>query len=241
MYRIGICDDDVKIAEWLERMITERYETEICRFTVKEIVDEIGTGKEKEFPDILILDIVLGNQNGIAIAKKIQRMNARVQIIFITGYIDYVSDVFEAQPAYLLLKPIQKEKLYAAVEKALTELKEINRQVLELTMREKVLRIPYSEILYVESDGRYLFIHQILQTDRVTMKLSELLPLLPECFLRCHQSYVINMEQIKKFSGKTVELQNGVVLPVSRSRYQKVKEIMLHYFEGRMQEGMSDL
>ncbi|MDD7177354.1 MAG: LytTR family DNA-binding domain-containing protein [Lachnospiraceae bacterium] len=241
MYRVGVCDDDAQISEWLERQIIARYEVEIHKYTVKELKEKMNEGKEEEFPDILFLDVVLERQNGIDLAKSIQSMYYQVQVIFMTGYIDYVSDVFEAQPVYLLLKPIQKEKLYAAIEKAISVLKEEKQQILDLTMKGKVLRIPYKNILYVESDGRYLYIHQNAQTERVTMKLSELIQLLPESFLRCHQSYLINMEWVKKFSGKTVELQNGAVLPVSRSKYQKVKETVLHYFADRMQERSLDI
>lgn len=239
MYRIGICDDDEKISEWLGRKIAERYSVEIDRFTVDELKEEIEA--DRALPDILFLDILLGNQNGIALAKSIQKRDSHLQIVFITGYVDYISDVFEAQPIYLLLKPIREDKLYSAMEKALEGLEAARQQVLELRLHEKLLRIPFRDIIYVESDGRYLYIHQTAQTERVTMKLSEMLRSLPSSFLRCHQSYVINMDQVKKFSGKTVELQNGDILPVSRSRYQKVKETVLHYYAGRMQERMENL
>lgn len=240
MYQIGICEDEEKIAEWLERVIAERYEADIRRCTPQELLKKAQEGPSG-YPDILILDIKLGEQNGIELAKRIQEVNSQVQIIFITGYTEYVSDVFETRPVYLLLKPLQEEKLYAALEKAIAELISIGQQVLELAMRERILRLPYQEIQYVESDGRYLYIHQNYRTDRVTMKLSELMKLLPESFLCCHQSYVVNMDKILKFSGKEIELQNGVVMPVSRSRYQKVKDTILHYFANRMQERMCDL
>lgn len=240
MYRIGICEDEEKIAEWLERVIAKRYEADIRRYESQELMK---TAEEEPcgYPDILILDIKLGEQNGIELAKRIQEVNRQVQIIFITGYTEYVSDVFETRPIYLLLKPIQEEKLYAALEKAIAELMRTGEQTLHLTIGDKILRIPYRKIEYVESDGRYLYIHQNSQTDRVTMKLSELMKLLPECFLRCHQSYVVNMERILKFSGKEIELQNGVAMPVSRSRYPKVRDTILHYFANRMQKEMENL
>lgn len=240
MHQIGICEDEEKIAEWLERVIAERYEADIRRCAPQELLKKAEEGPSG-YPDILILDIKLGEQNGIELAKRIQEVNSQVQIIFITGYTEYVSDVFETRPVYLLLKPLQEEKLYAALEKAIAELISIGQQVLELAMGERILRLPYQEIQYVESDGRYLYIHHNYRTDRVTMKLSELMKLLPESFLRCHQSYVVNMDKILKFSGKEIELQNGVVMPVSRSRYQKVKDTILHYFANRMQERMCDL
>lgn len=80
------------------------------------------------------------------------------------------------------------------------------------------------DIQYVESERRVVLEHTDCDEIAVNMKLNEMEGMLPESFLRVHQSYLVNMNQVSTFSAQGVLLRCGLDLPVSRSRYRDAKE-----------------
>lgn len=79
----------------------------------------------------------------------------------------------------------------------------------------------------MESSRRNLTIYEAGESSRVLMKLSDMEKLLPEYFLRCHQSYLVNMDRIRKFTLDGIVLIDGRVIPVSRARYTETKDKFL--------------
>ena len=92
-----------------------------------------------------------------------------------------------------------------------------------------IARVRAEDIWYVESERRVLTVHSREEDIRVNMKLSDLEERLPEFFVRVHQSYLVNMKQIRVFSAKGVELADRRIIPVSRPRYAKAKDIFLQF------------
>ena len=64
----------------------------------------------------------MGAMDGVTMARKLRQDNQTVQIIFITGYADYISDGYEVDALHYLMKPIQEEKLFAVLDRAVTKL-----------------------------------------------------------------------------------------------------------------------
>ena len=105
---IGIVEDDVHYLELLQKKINDYKDEEDqirCYFNVQSFNDELVSQK-LEF-DILLLDIELGNENGIDLALMVNEVTPYTQIIYITAYMQYVSDVYQSKHTYF----IDKEKL----------------------------------------------------------------------------------------------------------------------------------
>lgn len=230
MYHIGICERETQTANRLEQMLQDKYMVKTYQYSSnEELFDEVEEGNI--WADIIIMDVNWEKKRGIEIAKELQTIDSGIPIIFSSNDLsEDISDIFEAEPTYLLLKPVQEEKLYAAVDKALKKIDDSRQETMEIHNGRKILRIRYKDIVYLESDRRYLIIHQKKREDRIMMKMSELLEILPDCFLRCHQSYTVNMNEIAKITQKMVIMQNGVHVPISRSKYQYTKEQVIEYF-----------
>lgn len=179
--------------------------------------------------DILLIDIK-DVQEHICVVREIQKRDSHIKIIFIIENAEDVSDVFEAEPTYLLLKPFSMGKLYRAMDKAVGKLQEEEKQILRLYFKERVICIPYQEILYVESDLRYLIIHRKNGTDRILMKMSEMMERLPKYFIRCHQSYVVNMHRIVKLERNGIVIEDGSHIAVSRRRFQETKSAVEDFY-----------
>ncbi|MBL0068290.1 MAG: response regulator transcription factor [Chitinophagaceae bacterium] len=198
-------------------------------------------------PQIVFLDIEMPRMNGFETLRKLEPVN--FEVIFVTAFGKYAVQAFEHHAAGYVTKPVQAEKLQAAVKAAAVriEQKNVNKHLFSLleqssrdTAPEKIplsttnglVFVKISEIMYCESSGNYT--NFILQDDKkivVSRQLGEYEKLLPENnFTRIHDKYIINLSFIKEYikgSGGEVILENGKELPVASRR----KEDFLSRFE----------
>ena len=89
----------------------------------------------------------MGAMDGVTMARKLRQDNQTVQIIFITGYADYISDGYEVDALHYLMKPIQEEKLFAVLDRAVTKLIK-NEKVLNIISQGEMIRLPICQINY---------------------------------------------------------------------------------------------
>ena len=77
--------------------------------------------EDKDF-DVLLLDIEMAAMDGVTMAKKVRRENETVQIVFITGYSDYIAEGYEVEALHYLMKPVHEEKLFQVLDRAMEKL-----------------------------------------------------------------------------------------------------------------------
>ena len=132
-----------------------------------------------------------------------------MKIIYISGYAEYAEKIFETNPKYFLIKPITKKKLEKAINKSLEDLKE-NREKNELFLgnENKMVRLVLQDILYFESNKRIINIHNVEDRTSIYMKLGDLEEKLPYYFVRCHQSYIVNLKNVEKMQNNSFLLKN---------------------------------
>ena len=198
-------------------------------------------------PQLLFLDVEMPHMNGFETLKQLEPIN--FEVIFVTAFGKYAVEAFEHHAAGYLTKPVNTEKLVAAVNAASRriEQKSINKNLfslLEQNSRQSTPdKIPLSttnglvfvkiaDIMYCESSGNYT--HFFLCDDKkiiVSRQLGEYEKLLPENnFTRVHDKYIINLNYIKEYikgSGGELVLENGKEIPVATRR----KEDFLARFE----------
>lgn len=103
--------------------------------------------------DIAVLDILLGQDDGITVAKRIFPSATQTQVIFITGYVEYCSSVYETEHIYFLLKPIQEATFRRAMEKAVQALEYAKKSALLVKTKTAVQRVPFASIRYLRAKG----------------------------------------------------------------------------------------
>ena len=120
-YRIAICDDSQHDAEYVLSLLTNwanknqiAIQTE-CFPSAESFLFHYAEDKTY---DILLLDIEMGKMDGVTMAREIRRDNQTVQIVFITGYSDYISEGYEVAALHYLMKPVNEQKLYAVLDRA---------------------------------------------------------------------------------------------------------------------------
>ena len=241
-----IIDDEAKNIKLLQNML-QMY----CPL-VKVLATDTEAKKgllliEELKPQLVFLDVEMPHLNGFDLLKKLEPVN--FETIFVTAYSHYAVEAFEHHATGYITKPINTEKLIAAVNTAIKRIEEknINKNLFSLLEKNTHAaapdKIPLStsnglvfvklaDILYCESSGNYTnFYLNDGKKIMVSRQLGEYEKLLPETnFTRIHDKYIINLSFIKEYikgSGGDVVLENGKELPVASRR----KEEFLARFE----------
>ena len=186
--------------------------------------------EDKEW-DILLLDIEMGNMDGVSLAKKIRQDNNSVQIVFITGFADYISEGYEVSALHYLMKPVSQDKLFAVLDRAVSALQKSERALL-LPVDGEMLRLPVSQVQYVEAFSHNVLVITKADTIQVKMPISEIERMLGEGFVRCHRSYLVGLKHIARLSKTEVILDNSKALPLSRSAAPLVHKAFISYYAG---------
>ena len=176
--------------------------------------------------DILLLDIEMGAMDGVTMAKQLRKSNDTVQIIFITGYSDYISEGYEVAALHNLMKPVKEEKLWAVLDRAAGKIAK-NEKVLHFSLGGEMVRIPVYRIRYADVFGNYVTIHS--QSDvTVKMSLGELEKQLDDRFYRVGRSVLVNLTQISRVTKGEIRLSDGTALPLPRGAYDGVNRAIIN-------------
>ncbi len=190
---------------------------------------------QKHSIDLIFLDVQMPAMNGIAFAKKIA--NPSTMIIFTTAHAEYAWQGFELNAIDFLLKPIQQKRFEQASQKAKEYFEFLHQRTTQMNnalyvrAEYSLVKIPFVDILYLETMDDYIKIHQLGKPPLLTLmsmkKVLEKLP--PEDFVRIHRSYIIPLNKIESVRAKSVFL--GVTeLPIGTS-YEK------EFFQAYMKQG----
>lgn len=176
--------------------------------------------------DILLLDIEMGAMDGVTMARQLRKSNDTVQIIFITGYSDYISEGYEVAALHYLMKPVKEEKLWAVLDRAAGKIAK-NEKVLHFSLGGEMVRIPVYRIRYADVFGNYVTIHA--QSDvTVKMTLGELEKQLDDRFYRVGRSVLVNLTQISRVTKGEIRLSDGTALPLPRGAYDGVNRAIIN-------------
>ena len=105
--------------------------------------------------DILLLDIEMGAMDGVTMAKQLRKSNDTIQIVFITGYSDYISEGYEVAALHYLMKPVKEEKLRSVLDRAVEKISK-NEKVLVFEISGEMVRVPICQIRYADVQGNYV-------------------------------------------------------------------------------------
>lgn len=227
---ILVCDDDLSIANSIAEYIKNKFKHEV--FVSMSRNDTLNTIHSENI-DLLIIDIVLKDDNGIFLAEDIQKIQPAIKIIFITGYGNvYYENIYEhITPQGFLEKPIQYNILNFFIKQAENEYKKKTAK-LKISYDFKEYLIAIDDILYIQSSKRVCEIITNDKTYRCYKKLSDFPKELPEYFARCHQSYIVNANYIASFQSGQFTLTNGTIIPISDSYAKDAKNLYLMNFGG---------
>ena len=227
-YRIAICDDRQEDREYV-RQLTARWaqqrgnQVEMTEFCSAE--QFLFYCPQPDF-DLLLLDIEMGEMDGVSLAKQVRRTNELMQIVFITGYSDYITEGYEVAALHYLMKPVKEEKLFVVLDRAVERLHK-NTKVLTLETSEEMVRVPLYQVSALEVQRNYVTVHA-RQDYTVKKSLSELMEQLDERFFRVGRSAVVNLNDISRVTRSDIYLTDGRSIPLPRGAYDKLNRAIIH-------------
>ena len=228
-YKIAICDDCDVDRQYILNMVTlwgERsgYIVHVDLFSSAE--NFLFHYAEEGDYDILLLDIEMGTMDGVTMAIRLRKENDTVQIVFITGYSDYILEGYEVAALHYLMKPVKEEKLCAVLDRAAQKLAK-NEKVLNFEIGGEMIRVPIYQIRYADVFGNYVTIHASSDVT-IKMTLSDLEKQLDERFYRAGRSCIVNLSQISRVTKAEIKLSDGTAIPLPRGAYDGINRAIIN-------------
>ena len=225
MLRIAICDDSKVDVEQLEAALSALWGYQIdydVYFSAAELLKY--TLKHKENYHLYIFDIEMPDMTGLELAKEIRQGGSKALFVFLTGYSQYVMDVFDVYTFAYIQKPVTIEKLEQVLSRVVHYLEMVKHDFV-FHFRRNQFRVSCGDILYIEKKGRQAVIHTITENFKTNMTVSEIWKQLDSrVFIHIHVSYIVNMEHLRSIEGDEAVMDNGERLLVARAHMQGLKE-----------------
>lgn len=230
MIHVAICDDNIADLERLRDMLLKsRNNLQIVSYDNGEaLIKELKTGSISF--SLYYLDIYMDGINGVETAQQIRAIDQRGIIIFVSTSEDFYRAAYDVFAFNYLLKPLQSTAFNTVLENALIQLKQEQECIIRFTYRGREYCLHESEILYISSENHNVIFHMTNnETYLYYGKLENLLPQLRHnLFVRCHQSFVVNLSKVMSLDIGNFRLGN-LLIPVSRRYGNEVKKRYQEY------------
>lgn len=177
--------------------------------------------------------------NALEISSRITDMNPKYRFVLICNTYGDIEELFHNGVSYYLNSPYTKESMDRCVVNMKKYHNDQKGQILTLKTKKGTEALNVPDIRYVMSDKRKVVFYMDDEREAsYYYKLDEVAELLGESFLRCHQSFIVNMKRIKLFVEDGLLLENDDFVPVSRKKYYSSKREYLSYITGnRIEQG----
>lgn len=230
--RLAICDDNNFERELLHTLLQQYFsETSVrCEFTLYDRGTTLyyDVLEDMEF-DIIFLDLFMGDSFGMRIAQKLRDISYQGKIIFCTVSADYALESYQVYASGYILKPYSLDDIRRTLDRFLPEYQCDSYQVRQ---KSRIVYIPLNEIMYVESDNTKCILHRTEErTYNMYKKLGQIEAELNDPrFLRCHQSFLVNMNFILE-ANDVFRLRNGEEILIRKKSKKEIQQRFLEYKE----------
>ena len=234
--KIAVCEDNAEdrmlICGYIHDYMTRHsYEAEIIPFTN-------GEALLKAFPSesfqLLFLDIYLPGISGIETAKKIREMDQHCKLMFITTSPDFMAESFTVQTSDYVIKPIKRENMDRTMTVFYDALERSSRKIEVPIGRGGNVGIALSKIEYIEAFGKLTVFSMHESVVETQLTISEVEDMLGgEPFLRCHRSYIVNMNHVKDIYDDSFQMKNGASVPLPIRNRRELKLTVTGFLAGR--------
>ncbi len=235
MMHVAVCDDDQEQLELIGNLIrnAEHADQLNVSFYVnggKLLTDIIR--KTQKF-DVLILDIELNEESGLALANKVLDEAPSSKIIFVSAHQHYFQDVYFITHTAFVAKPIKDVYFYHALERACAEIDADQQETIVVTSNrtKHVLRV--RELEYLEQQYKLRVVTWQGEEYFCSETLDSALGRLEQGYLlRIHRSYAVNILLVKEIGAGVVKMRSGAEIPIAKGAK---KELLLRVYGNTLQ------
>ena len=231
MIRVAVCDDDRRYAGYERELVLtwaglRGHDVHVDIFPSAEtFLSRYETHRDY---DILLLDVEMDGMDGVTLARAIRRCrgDASPQIVFVTGYTDYIADGYDVEALHYLVKPVDETKMAAVLDRAAQRIAGRER-CLNLQCADGIIRIPIHQVRYIDvAQKNYATVHAE-RDHTVKRPLADFEPELGSAFFRAGRALIVNLDMIRRVTRTRIELTDGTVLPLTRSAYEPLNRAII--------------
>lgn len=232
MLKIVVCDDTPEENQAVSCCAAEFFRQKNIEVQIDTYLSAEELLKANKLYDLYLLDVLMPGMTGIDAAAALQKTDINPVIVFITTSLESAVDGYRVNAAGFILKPIV-QKLFDETMERITEQKlGLKPEYLSVIHNRVPVKIALNRIQYLENKLRKV---SIVMSDgeifTVGQKLSQIQKMLESqnVFLRCHQSYIVNLDYVEKMEDVCFHMKNGMIVPISRNYYKESKNKYYHY------------
>ena len=213
MLNFVICDDDIRMIEKLSSVIEKvllnhDYDAKIVFKTTN--YDKLLEYISSNNVNVVFLDIEFSGckENGLDIAKKIRKINKNCYLIFVTSHFEYIVNPYKFKTFdYIFKSSIDIENISSTLKRLFDDIYDSDAKFLKINNKNTFIDL--KDILFIEKAGVKIIYHTY-QTDYVSYNSFNKLTL-PKNFIRCHKSFIVNIDNISNISyaDNIIYLKNG--------------------------------
>ena len=232
--KIAICDDEKYYRTHIKELISNYLSIRDIPFHIDLYKDGTDFCKDRENVekyDVVFLDIEMERLSGMETAHWIREKNTDIDIVFITIVADYVFEGYRVGA----VRYIMKNELEALLPECLSNILKRKNQTgnkIEFSFVGGKRKILLKDIIYIESKAHKLLFVRKDENLYLYDQINNMEQVLKEFgFIRCHQSFIVNIEHIDKIKNYWIYLSDGTEIPASRPKYAEIRQIFLQYKE----------
>ena len=200
MLNFALCDDNKqtiqKLSSLLESIFIKHNLDAEVSFSCTKPEEILEYDKLKEI-NVFILDIDLKNKlTGIDVANRIRKLNKDVYFIFITAHFEYIMLAYKCKTFDYITKPISKGKVEETILRLMDDIKNVSNKNSFLHLNNKHTIINKDSINFIKRDGMKLVFYTDTRNYEIYSSFKKLENDLPSNFVRCHKSYIANINKI---------------------------------------------
>ncbi|MEZ3425804.1 MAG: LytTR family DNA-binding domain-containing protein [Lachnospiraceae bacterium] len=237
MYRIALCDDVAAELDRVEALLAA-YGRE--KRNGKYVIDRYESGEallaavreKRECPDILFLDIFMSGKTGLEAALELRQLGIKAPIIFLTTSPEYALEAYAVDALQYIVKPIEKEKLFHAMDIAFGILQKDVEDFIVIRVAGGVRQFSPDAVIYCETQKNYQVLHLEEMDLRVRMTGGELYGILERFpqFCRCGSSFILNLQHITLVEREEINMDNGSRIYIPKNKIAEFRKTYFSYY-----------
>lgn len=233
MLNFVVCDDNLNLLDRLEKMLETIFTKNNYDASVvfkSDNADAILNYIDHNVTDVLMLDINLkSNKSGLELAEEIRKRKKNAYIIFTTGHLEYAMVAYKYKTFDYLAKPITYDRLEDTVTRLFEDANELSKRYIKLDNKNTM--IDESEIQYIKRDGMKLVFHTSSRDYDTYSSFNKFQEKLPNTYIRCHKSYIANLNQIKDVEpvAGTITFKDGNTCDIGPKYKKDFMEVLKNY------------
>lgn len=226
MLNICLCDNDVSDLKYYTNRMNKLLEKNNYIFRIESfkngesLIFELE-GNPNRF-NIIIIDIEMKEINGIEVTKILRKNGYNGVIIFLTSHEEVELDSFKVEPLNYILKNDSDERVDNIFFEAIEQVNKISSKNIVISSKHNNKVINLNNIIYLESFNKKVILHETSgESEEINYIFKNLYEKIKNNgFIRCHKSYIVNINYVQTFNKFECKLQNDIIIPIGR-KYSK--------------------